>query len=456
MSGLDVILAGIAGTRLVEPPAEVAAALIDSPEAGVGLGTLMIAIAILAAGSALGVGAFWLFRRQPNNSGPPLESAPAPAAMAMPAAPVANAVPVAAPTPATAPPVPGSSLVARRLRAAFNEWVEAFDDQPEPWTSFDQLLRENLCEQLQAARVRCYHVRPGADALQTIAQAGGSASTKGPSLREGLLGHVATTGREFAATDSTQGPLVHDLAHRGEESWSWVWPVRSHGATIGIVAVGPVPAAAELKAAVREAVGPLLTLFWLHVVALEQLRIVRRTDHATGVLTRSDFFTLAERALADSYQASEPVVVAVLTLEGLRRLDDSGRWQERDALVERAGQLLARRVRTDDLVGRFSDDRFVLLLRRLDSSLGRLITEKLLTAAQACIGEIAGVADQIRLRAGLVGSGFEQPPLQDLLVAAFEAVERARAADEPVACDLRRAEEGAARNDPVDAAEAAS
>jgi hypothetical protein len=89
-----------------------------------------------------------------------------------------------------------SGGVPASLAGSFNNWLTAFDETTEPWTAFDQFLRELLAEHLGATRVRCYHVRPGAQTLQPIAQ-----STKGgppgPSAQDGLLGHVAATGREF-------------------------------------------------------------------------------------------------------------------------------------------------------------------------------------------------------------------------------------------------------------------
>jgi GGDEF domain-containing protein len=327
--------------------------------------------------------------------------------------------------------------VADALCSSFLSWLAENEAQADLWSAFDQLLRELLIEHLGANRVRCYHVRAGADALQPLS--GGHSEIAGPSSRGGVLGHVATSGNEFVAGHPSSGPLLDDLAARGEEHWAWVWPVRGAGSTIGVIGVGNLrhPGAPSLE--LRRTVGQLVTVFWCHTVCVERLRIVQRTDRGSGVLTRNDFFTLAAHALADSYRANEPVVAVVLALEGMRRLDDSGRWRERDLLIERLGCALARRLRSDDLVGRFADDRFVILLRRLDSGLGRLIAEKLLAAGQECVREMAGGCEHLRLRLGLAGSGYAQPPLEKLLVTAFSAAERARHDDLPIASDLPEA-----------------
>jgi GGDEF domain-containing protein len=182
----------------------------------------------------------------------------------------------------------------------------------------------------------------------------------------------------------------------------------------------------------------------MHVACLDQLRTAEKIDKASGLLIRSDFFRVATHALADSYAENEPVVVVVLALEGLRRLDDIGHWRERDTLVETIGLLIRRRMRTDDIIGRFSDDRFVLLLRRLDVSLGRLIATKIQDTARVQIAQLGGVGTSVRVRAGLTGSGFHKPPFETLLVSAFEAVDVARKQGVTLHCDLNYCEPGTA------------
>ncbi|MEW6200125.1 MAG: diguanylate cyclase [Planctomycetota bacterium] len=340
-----------------------------------------------------------------------------------------------------------------RLCEGLYRWLADSEGQAHLWAAFDQLVRELLSEHMGATRVRCYHVRPGLDTLQPIAHQGPSTPTKGPSARDGVLGYAVTTGREYVAAGTGQGPLLENLAAADEEPWEWVWPVRGAndlgppgdappaGPVVGVVAVARLHDAARLTAGLRQTIGRLLAMAWNQVECLERLRVLRRTDPASGVLTRHDFFTLAAHALADSYRENEPVVVAVLALEGLRRLDDTGHWHQRDALIEQLGPVIARRVRSDDLVGRFADDRFVMLLRRLDSALGRLIAEKVLAAATQTVATLDGAQSPVRLRVGLAGSGLQRPALEDLLVRAFRAVEQARASKTWIGTDLSGAAE---------------
>jgi diguanylate cyclase (GGDEF)-like protein len=332
--------------------------------------------------------------------------------------------------------------LARQMTNRFLAWCEEDHSDSNLWNSFDQLVREMLTEQLGAARVRCYQVLPGSQQLRGLSQL--ATLTDGQCARRGILGHVATGGQEFVATDPTHGELIDQLAQDADESWDWVYPIRHAGQTTGLLAVGKLPATTLIDRERRQDISILISAFWQHVACLEQLRIAEKTDKASGLLTRTDFFQAATRALADSYAENEPVVVVVLVLEGLRRLDDIGRWNDRDALVETAGRLINRRIRTDDIIGRFSDDRFVLLLRRLDSSLGRLIAAKIQDRVQEHMGQLGDTPELLQVRVGLSGSGFQQQSLETLLVAAFDAVELARKQNVPLLCDLPTATRPAA------------
>lgn len=314
--------------------------------------------------------------------------------------------------------------VLREMIQSFMRWGEEYSPDKPVWSAFDQLLREIFAERLGAARVRAFHVDSDEQQLCGLSQSAPAAEPR--DARGGILGHVATTGREYFAADPSHGELVGQLAVDDAESWDWVIPIRRGPRTIGLVAIGKLTAELRLTNEFRRDVGRLLTLFWEQVGYRRQLGIAETTDKASGLLTRVDFFTLATAALTASYAENEPVVAVVLTLEGLRRLDDAGRWNDRDRLVENIGLLINRRIRTDDIIGRFSDDRFVLLLRRLDSGLGRLIVLKIQGAVRTEIAKLGELGAGLRIRIGLTGSGFAKEPLESLLARAFDAVEHAR------------------------------
>lgn len=327
-----------------------------------------------------------------------------------------------------------SGRVTHEFLGVLHAWLTSGGEHDSVWPAFDQFVRESLGDAIDASRVRCYQVIPGADKLRSLAASEGR-SELDVHARGGILGHVLTSGRPFYADDRLQGELVLKLAER-DARWQIVWPMRDAARIVGLIAVTEAPRVANLLPAERETIMHALNATWLVVAARERLRVAELTDKATGVLTRRDFFDAAESALRDAAAEREPVVVAVLALEGLRGLDDAGAWEQRDRLVERVGRSLARHVRSDDVVGRFSDDRFAIVLRRLDSALATMIAEKLHDAVAAeCATIESGSA--VKPRFGLAGSGLTPRTLDELLVAAFEASERARTGDARIETDVR-------------------
>lgn len=372
------------------------------------------------------------------------------------------------------------------ILAHLSGWIREHENTTTLWSALDQLLREVLAERLGASRVRCYEVLAGCEQLRPLSQrqpagwtpqasdglpgtalpppdrpeggaaalgAAGTSEGVTRSAREGIFGHVITTRSEYFGARRSPGALLDELAGAGEERFEWVFPVErvpaagERATVVGLVAVGSFRGAAPPARPQRQAIARLVGMLWNYVDCRTRLHIAGQTDRATGVLTRGDFFVIAQEALRDSYRQNEPAVVAVLSLEGLRGLDDHGLWQQRDALVENVARLVRDRLRSDDVVGRFSDERFVLLLRRLDSGLGRLIIEKLVGAIDELLARrtagatpaplpVADAPAPIRVRAGLAGSGLREVSLATLLVSAIEAADAARRLNRSVCSDI--------------------
>lgn len=307
---------------------------------------------------------------------------------------------------------------------ALNKYFSTMPASEPQWPAFDQFIREALAESFDALRVRAYLVNHGVDKLRPLAGGDNRSGDIDLHARGGLLGHVVTTGIAYYGFDEHRGETSHKLAEN-ERRWQIVWPIRDGHATIGVIAVGEPYRLAEMTPQGRELVQSLLTQTWMHVACREHLRVADFTDKGSGVLTRRDFFDAAESAICGAREECEPVVVAVMTIEGLRRLDDHGAWDTRDQLIERVGRSLARHLRADDVVGRFSDDRFAILLRRVDLALGKLIADKLLACAKTEVGSVKQ-DDPVTTRCGLVSNCGTQRTLDDMLIAAFASAEQAR------------------------------
>ncbi len=318
----------------------------------------------------------------------------------------------------------GMGTIAMRL-AAFDDWVRDWQDEPGRWMAFDQFIRTQLREIAGAGRIRCYRLVQHGEELESLTP------TKEPnadriSARDGIYGYVVSRGHRYIRDDALLGPTVHSLANRSSDPLSWCFPVRHEAGTFGLICVGSVRGDVAADIALQESLGGVISLLWGRLIDREETILARKIDQGSGVLSRSHFFKAAEQTLSDGYASHEPTMAMVLAVEGMRRLDDAGLWDVRDTAVVAAGRAIRNKLRSDDLVGRFCDDRFVVLMRRLDTALGRMIAEKLVDAVQELMNQAcAGVAEVV-VRCGLAGTGQQHPTLKQLLGQAFEAVNEGR------------------------------
>ena len=130
------------------------------------------------------------------------------------------------------------------------------------------------------------------------------------------------------------------------------------------------------------------------------------------------------------------MVVAAIALEGLREVSDSGRWEVADEVVREVSNVLRRKMRMDDRVGRFDGSRFLLLLRRVDSELASLIVAQFMSRLTGVCRNHGRWHGVVEVRCGVAGSGTERPDLRTLVFRALAQCRRARLENTPIASDL--------------------
>jgi len=325
------------------------------------------------------------------------------------------------------PPARPRSDFEAGIRSALKRQAECIAEmggQQSPWVAFDNHLREVLRELTGARRIRCYHVN-GRGELEPLNGAT-PAPGVGTNPQHPLLNHVLTTGRPFLASSPTTGPMIQELANSGEIAYAWALPIRLQDKTCGLITVG------ELGNPLNEdqlaLVGGLISEFWHHFQLADRLRVASLLDRPSGVLNRVEILGMLDQTVERCYADHEPVVILALSIEGIRSMDDGGQWDMRNEVVEIIGQSMAASLRQDDVIGRFSDARFIAVLRRLDVPLAHLIARKILNTIGEKLETRFPQSTPI-VRAGLAGSGFERVPAQTLLMKAFEGITESRAHD---------------------------
>ena len=313
----------------------------------------------------------------------------------------------------------------RDVLGRYRDWMLEWDQQEDPWASFDNHVRELLRRLVGARRVRCFRL-DGSGELRPLNGAN-HAYVGDLSDERGLLDHVLTTRRRFLASSPSAGEMVRELASTGDVAYAWVLPIRDEHRSCGLITVGEFEDE-SIGEERLELAADLVEEFWLHLRRADALRVARLVDRPSGVLNRVEILAVLDRTVEECHVAQEPVVMLALVVEGIRSMDDGGQWETRNEVIEAIGHTMRARLRHDDVLGRFSDDRFVAVLRRLDVSLAHLITRKILGAVEAEFHRrLPGMP--LTLRAGLAGSGLNPVPPQSLLLRAFDEIAEARNRD---------------------------
>lgn len=318
----------------------------------------------------------------------------------------------------------------------FDDWLEIHRDDLDPWPKFDEFIRSMMYQTCRATHVRPYRLLSDHEDLIPLRETEIKTDVKRVSARRGIVGHIVTTGRSYVAGDATQGNLVCHLAEESGDPFAWCFAV-SHGPRrIGLVTVGELGIVPETNKGLLRVVEDMVRLFWGMLCETCRSRAAETDDPVSGLLTLKAFLRVGEQTVTEAYEQGEPVALAVIALEQLRQLNDSGRWGTADELVREACGMMRQKVRSDDTLGRFDGSRFLILLRRVDSELAKLIMDQLVIRLAELCGDTARWRASVSVRCGVVGSGTERPELPTLISQAVALCHRARRESTPIVSDL--------------------
>ncbi len=317
----------------------------------------------------------------------------------------------------------------------FDDWLAEHVDDVDPWPAFDGFIRSVLFKSCGATHVKSFRLLGDGQQLEPLHTGDSLAGKECIPARLGIKGHVLTSGRPYLFCGVPyDDPTVSEFAANGREPIAWSFPIRIGEKRCGIVSAGHVDMSMHNTRSRLSGAEQLVNLFWRTLHYGVHSKTATEIDAVTGLRTRSAFLTASERALRQSYKDGEPVAVAVLDLEGLRAINDSGRWESADELMRSVGDAVLAKLRADDVVGRFDGSRLLLMLRRVDPELATLIINQLAVRirAQCSVDRERGT---VRVRCGLAGSGSDMPELRALITRAVHQCRRARRDDVVLASD---------------------
>lgn len=166
--------------------------------------------------------------------------------------------------------------------------------------------------------------------------------------------------------------------------------------------------------------------------AEDEVRQLSLVDELTGLYNRRGFNLLAGRELNSLQRSGRRGLVIYIDLDGLKQANDQKGHEAGDRLLQRAAAVLRSVTRDTDVAARMGGDEFaVFMTLGYDHPAIHLIVERYLEAAKSI-----GVSWSVGATATPPGRSV---PLEDLLLAADEAMYRGRRARR----DVRRLRAGA-------------
>lgn len=152
-------------------------------------------------------------------------------------------------------------------------------------------------------------------------------------------------------------------------------------------------------------------------------------DGLTGVANRRSIIAALDRDVARAIRTREPIAVMMIDLDHFKHVNDAHGHLAGDSLLRSVVQLVAQRIRSQDIIGRYGGEEFLVVLP--DTSLKGVMRlgQDLCTAVAAQAFKFGGQAVPITISVGVFGGRLEPGDSWDLLIhAADSALSRAKSA----------------------------
>lgn len=130
----------------------------------------------------------------------------------------------------------------------------------------------------------------------------------------------------------------------------------------------------------------------------DELMALALYDQLTGVANRRLLREHLIQGMASAGRRDHPIAMLVIDLDGFKTVNDELGHQRGDSVLRWVAAQLSGAVRTDDIVGRFGGDEFIVICHEADEAVARAVAERVREAIEAYP---AGLPDGTRLTASV-------------------------------------------------------
>ncbi|MBL8694648.1 MAG: GGDEF domain-containing protein [Planctomycetes bacterium] len=134
---------------------------------------------------------------------------------------------------------------------------------------------------------------------------------------------------------------------------------------------------------------------------MTELKSLALTDSEPGLFSFAQITHLMKVEFARARRYRLPLAFVVVVVDRISDLSRNFGYKARDLVLERFHAILRREVRSCDYVGRFQDDRVLLVLPHTDAEGARVLVNRVRRAVAAQEFEFEGKAFRVTLSAGI-------------------------------------------------------
>ena len=163
----------------------------------------------------------------------------------------------------------------------------------------------------------------------------------------------------------------------------------------------------------------------------EDNRRLAAVDSLTGVANRRAVIAALDRDVARSIRTHEPMALMMVDIDHFKNVNDRYGHPVGDKVLCSVVEVLRERVRSQDLVGRYGGEEFMVLLPDTTAKGGYLLAQQLCEAVQAVHLEHEGQPIPVTVSIGVYGGRLQPGDHWDMLISAadralYEAKDRGR------------------------------
>ena len=170
--------------------------------------------------------------------------------------------------------------------------------------------------------------------------------------------------------------------------------------------------------------GFILMTHYRTIMALQQLS---EHDALTGTLNRRSMHDRAQAVLDNTRQHGLPATLIMVDADHFKRINDEFGHQTGDTVLCHLVTRIRLHMRSNDLLGRFGGEEFILLLPGVDASDALEIAERIRLAVNSHMEIISGQPVMLSISLGVAGTGLYGHDYTALVSAADVALYRAKA-----------------------------